>query len=248
MSVIRFLEMVHIWPSNLSCFNCKCLHISKARHSGHMCLFFTWNQKQYFSGPEQTGFVKEGSPHWGKTVEPASVLYLCHLQPLILKITQSEEGWVEGGGKKSSIALHHFTSLSTQLSEDAQLFLCLCLMLSLLIEIFGSERKQWYTPILLYYSPLRRQMGPCLDGSHPKLQLPAFLLFLSFPFIDFFLNPPLIDLFIGCSWSTDCWEPDAPAAEALAGSARDYSHYSVRLHWALLLCATSPLVSWQSEL
>lgn len=154
------------------------------------------------------------------------------------------------GGEKKNPALHHCTSLSTQLSEDAEPFLCLGLMLFLLIEIFGSERKQWCTPILLYYSPLRGQMGPCLDGSHPKLQLPGFLLFLGFPFIDFFffLNLPLIHLFIGCSWSTDCWEPDAPAAEAPAGSARDYSHYSVRLHWALVLCATSPLVSWQSEL
>lgn len=162
----------------------------------------------------------------------------------------SKRAGLNGGRGVKNSTLHHFTSLSTQLSEDAELFLCLCLMVSLLIEIWGSERKQWYTPILLYYSPLHRQMGPCLDGSHPKLQLqlPAFLLFLSFPFIDFFLNPPLIHLFTGCSWSTDCWEPEALAAEAPAGSARDYSHYSVRLHWALVLCATSPPVSWQSEL
>lgn len=65
---------------------------------------------QYFSGPEQTEFAKEGSPHWGETVEPASVLYLSHLHPLILRITQREHGWAWWEGKKkSSIASLHLS-------------------------------------------------------------------------------------------------------------------------------------------
>lgn len=98
-------------------------------------------------------------------------------------------------GKKKNSALHHCTSLSTVLLEDAEPFLCLDTVLFLLIEILSSEREQWCTPILFYFSPLWRQIGPCLDSSCPTLQLCGFLLFPSFPFIDFF-NLPLIHLFI----------------------------------------------------
>lgn len=135
------------------------------------------------------GYANEGSP----PCETACVLYLSHLQPLILRITHSEQGCVRRKKKKS--ALHHCTSLSMELLEDAEPFLCLDTVLFLLIEILSSEREQWCTPILFYYSPLCGQIGPCLDSSCPTLQLCGFLLFLGFPFIDFF-NLPLIHLFI----------------------------------------------------
>lgn len=147
---------------------------------------------QYSSGPEQMGSVNKGSPPCRKTGETACVLYLSHLQPLILRVNHSEQGC---GRRKKKSALHHCTSLSTELSEDAEPFLCLDTVLFLLIEILSSEREQWCTPILFYYSPLCGQIGPCLDSSCPTLQQCGFLLFLGFPFIDFF-SLPLIHLFI----------------------------------------------------
>lgn len=136
---------------------------------------------------------------------------------------------LEGGG---STALHHRSSLS---EDEDEAFLCLGLMLFLLnSSLFKGNSGAHQFPFILL------QMAPCLDLLFP---------FFGFPIHGFFfVNLPLIHLFVARSWSTDCCEPDAPAAEAPAGSARDYSHYSMRLHWALVLCATSPLVSWQSEL
>lgn len=116
-----------------------------------MFALLKWNQMQYFSGPEQMGSANEGSPPCRKTGETVCVLYLSHLQPLILRITHSEQGCVR---RKKKSALHHCTSLSMELLEDTEPFLCLDTVLFLLIEILSSEREQWCTPILLLLSTM----------------------------------------------------------------------------------------------
>lgn len=242
LSVIRFQEIIHICLCGLFCFNCQCSHFPEAWHS-----FFLQNEMQYLN--------KRVQPKKGPLTEEK----LSNLPLFCIWVTYSLWYWeslkasrAERGGREKKIQ-HCITALLFRrgFQKTPKLFFALAWCFSSWWKSSLVKGKQWCTPIPLYYSLLRAQMGSCFGDSHPKLHLPGFLLLFGFPFIDFFFfwfNLPLIHLFVFHSWSTDHCESDAPAAEAPAGWARDYSHYSTRLHWALVLCATSPLVRWQSEL
>lgn len=137
----------------------------------------------------------------------------------------------------------HLCIFAPEILKSEGTFLCFNLVFSL-----RSEREQGCTPILFCYF---RQWWTNLFHLNSNMHLSYLRLWFSFvlslSFIDS-LNHSFIHLSVLCHWSAAYRGLDGRTSEATAGWASDYSHYSLCLHRALVLCATSPLVSWQSEL